>query len=66
MLFEMRHKYFTGDVVTFSHCDAPNWITSAKTIKGSTEDYRWFWNKVMSLPVGESISTDFREIKRIA
>jgi len=27
----------------FSELDAPDWLTSKNTVKGSTMDNRWFW-----------------------
>lgn len=50
----------------FTEENAPKWLTSEDTVKGSTMDYRWFWNDyVLTLKVGETINTDFRTIKRI-
>jgi len=61
----MTHKSFR-DVEIFSESDAPSWLTSENTIKGSTMDTRWFWNdRVLTLKLGESVETDFRIITRI-
>lgn len=54
-----KAEYFDEDT-------APDWLTSANTIKGSTHDSRWFWNEhVLTLEVGQTIETDFRIIKRL-
>jgi hypothetical protein len=67
MRFEMRHKVHKDSYETFSDLDAPEWLTSTNTVKGSTMDHRWFWNKhVLTLDVGASVETDFHVIKRIA
>lgn len=64
--FQMVHLIFKDDVEHFSEITAPDWLTSANTVKGSTMDDRWFWNEhVLTLQVGESINTDFRKITRI-
>ena len=67
MRFEMQHLIFKGVPVTeFSESDAPDWLTSCKTVPGSTMDHRWFWNEhVLTLKVGESVKTDFQLITRI-
>jgi len=50
----------------FSELDAPDWLTSKNTVKGSTMDNRWFWEGyVMALRVGETVKTDFKIITRI-
>jgi hypothetical protein len=67
MIFEMKHKFFKTNVECFSEHDAPTWLTSENTVRGSTMDDRWFWNDyVLTLAVGDSIDTDFRVITRIA
>lgn len=54
-----KAEFFTED-------DAPKWLTSEDSVKGSTMDNRWFWNDhVLTLPVGGIVKTDFRTIKRI-
>jgi hypothetical protein len=51
----------------FTEQTAPDWLTCAKTIKGSTMDDRWFWNDhVLKLYVGQYVDTDFRRIFRIS
>lgn len=66
-VFEMQHRFFEGDLMTFSEEDAPDWLTSKNTIKGSTMDMRWFWEKhILTLQVGKSVDTDFRTITRKA
>jgi hypothetical protein len=69
MLFKMKHLYFNTLIVeeqTFTEDTAPDWLTGAKTVKGSTMDMRWFWNDhVLTLGVGESVKTDFQIITRI-
>ena len=65
MRFKMTHQVF-NDSTYFSEETAPTWLTSENTVKGSTMDDRWFWNDhVMTLEVGESIKTDFQDIKRV-
>ena len=66
MLFYMVHKYFGGEITVFTEKDAPEWLTSENTIKGSTMDSRWFWKEhVLTLPVGRSIDTGFNTITRL-
>jgi hypothetical protein len=67
MKFEMIHRFFkTVPTETFSELDAPDWLTSKNTVKGSTMDNRWFWNDhVLALSVGASINTDNRVITRV-
>lgn len=69
MLFrmQMQEPFGSDKAQTFTETTAPDWLTSCKTIKGSTMDDRWFWNNhVLKLEVGNSIQTDFRTITRIA
>lgn len=67
MNFKMSHIFFKDAAEEFfSEADAPDWLTSVNTIKGSTMDNRWFWTDyVLKLSVGESVDTDFRTITRI-
>lgn len=66
MKFEMTHLFFKGEPECFDETTAPDWLTSAKTVKGSTMDDRWFWNDhVLTLKVGQSIDTDFQTIRRV-
>jgi hypothetical protein len=63
----MTHLFFENNVEEFDEENAPDWLTSRNTIKGSTMDGRWFWNDhVLTLEVGKSIDTDFRSITRIS
>lgn len=63
--FEMTHK-ISRTTKWFSEEDAPDWLTSRNTVKGSTMDSRWFWeDHVLKLDVGETIETDFQRIKRV-
>lgn len=63
--FEMHHLFFKN-MHHFSELTAPDWLTSCKTVIGSTMDNRWFWNEyVLQLAVGERIKTDFHCIERI-
>ena len=65
MIFSMKHKFFDTET-QFTELNAPLWLTSEDTIKGSTMDFRWFWNDIiLKLNVGESRETDFQIIKRI-
>lgn len=68
MLFEARSRVFkSAPAIKFSEVDAPDWLTSADTIRGSTMDNRWFWkDHVLTLKVGVSVKTDFHVITRIA
>lgn len=62
--FKMQHT-LSHTVKEFREGDAPSWLTSEKTVIGSTMDNRWFWELVKQLPVGGSIDTDFQTITRI-
>lgn len=65
MLYEMTHLY--GTTVSFTEETAPDWLTSKNTIRGSTMDDRWFWEKhVLTLEVGQKVRTDFNTITRVA
>ena len=67
MIFEMTHNFFSGVTAQFSETTAPDWLTSVKTVPGSTMDYRWFWvDHVLTLDIGQSVKTDFQTIKRIS
>lgn len=65
--FEMTHLTLTESApVHFNEETAPDWLTSVNTVKGSTRDIRWFWvEHVLTLEVGCSVKTDFREITRV-
>lgn len=53
-------------VEEFDLTNAPDWLTSKNTVKGSTMDDRWFWERhVITLAIGESVDTDFSRIKRV-
>lgn len=66
MKFSMQHM-LGGPAKEFTEHDAPDWLTSKRTIPGSTMDHRWFWNnRVLKLEVGKSIKTDFHTITRIS
>ena len=41
MYFEMRHKIFNDSYEKFYDFDAPDWLTSTNTVKGSIRDHRW-------------------------
>lgn len=63
--FQARHLIFRT-VDYFTDHDAPDWLTSTKTVPGSTMDDRWFWNDhVLTLGIRESVQTDFHEITRL-
>ena len=65
MLFSMQ-QILKGDPTVFSEANAPDWLTSRNTIRGSTMDHRWFWeDHVLTLQVGQSINTDFQTTTRI-
>jgi hypothetical protein len=63
-IFKLKEKGF-GTTVFFNEKNAPTWLTSENTVKDSTMDMRWFWEKVLNLEVGETIDTDFYNITRI-
>ena len=66
VIFSMTHLDFPGKPVVFT-ATAPDWLSSVNTIKGSTMDMRWFFEKhVLTLAVGKSIDTDFRKITRVS
>lgn len=70
MEFELR-RLGKGDkeeseVSVFTELNAPKWLTSEDTVKGSTMDHRWFWrDHVLTLKVGEKAYTDFSAITRV-
>jgi hypothetical protein len=67
VIFSMTHLDFPGKPVVFTETTAPDWLSSVNTIKGSTMDMRWFFEKhVLTLEVGKSIDTDFRKITRVS
>jgi hypothetical protein len=67
MLFSMTHLDFPSKPVIFTELTAPEWLSSANSIKGSTMDMRWFFDKhVLTLEVGKSVDTDFRKITRVS
>lgn len=64
--FKKVHEIF-GTEEVFTEETAPEWLTCANTIKGSTADGRWFWNEhVLTLSIGFSVYTDFHKITRIS
>jgi hypothetical protein len=57
MIFEITHSIFDTKE-TFTEDDPPSWLVSKECL--------WFWDgHVKTLAVGDSIETDFREIRRI-
>ncbi len=66
MRFSMQAIDSTGRVREFDERDAPSWLTSNNTLRGSTMDMRWFWeDHILTLKVGESKCTDFQRITRV-
>lgn len=64
MQFSAIHDIFRTELI-FTELTAPFWLTSEKTVKGSTMDMRWFWeDHVLKLKVGESTFTDWHTITR--
>lgn len=64
MKFVMTPLY-AGTPKEFSETDAPDWLTSKNTVRGSTMDMRWFWeDHVLKLPVGGVVLTEFQKIQR--
>ena len=67
VIFSMTHLVFHGKPVIFTETTAPEWLSSANSVKGSTMDMRWFFDRhVLTLEVGKSIDTDFRKITRVS
>lgn len=65
--FKSECGLFGDATKEFSESEAPDWLTSRATRRGSTMDMRWFWNDhVLKLAVGESVRTDFHKITRIS
>ena len=63
MDFKATSLHYDDYVISFNENNAPDWLTSCNTVKGSTMDMRWFWTGyVLTLEVGESIDTDFQKI----
>lgn len=64
--FEMTPLHFPNGSLTFTEETAPKWLREGGH-PGSTMDMRWYWNDhILTLEVGESIRTDFQEIRRTA
>lgn len=62
----MQHKFFDHVKTNFTESNAPTWLTSEETVKGSTMDMRWFWeDHVLKLQIGQSVETDFQIITRV-
>lgn len=62
----MLYNFWFAHSSYFTEEDAPDWLTSKNTVKGSTMDMRWFWKEcVLTLQVGYSVDTDFNRITRI-
>ena len=62
--FKMTHMFFGPPGEPFTEETAPNWLCKGG-VPGSTMDNRWFWNDhVLTLEVGETVRTDFNEIRR--
>jgi len=58
--------YKTIAPIIFDEEHAPNWLTSKKSVKGSTMDQRWFWNDhILTMEIGQSIDTEFNCITRL-
>lgn len=66
MRFKIQPIFLSKYAEEFTEETAPDWLTSKNTVKGSTMDDSWFWNRhVLTLNVGESVKTDFQTITRI-
>ena len=65
--FRMNHRFFnTLEPKFFDEFTAPTWLTGENTVKGSTMDCRWFWEKyILTLEIGESRDTTFQRITRV-
>jgi hypothetical protein len=64
--FRMTHRFLDAPPEEFDEESAPDWLTSRRSIPGSTMDCRWFWrDHVLTLPIGGQVETDFRTIIRI-
>lgn len=67
MILELKHQVLDTPPSRVSEHDAPDWLTSANTVRGSTMDTRWFWERhVLTLEVGQSVETDFHLVTRVA
>ena len=65
-VFKMQNSMFDGVKSEFNEDTAPKWLKYGGK-SGSTMDNSWFWDgHIMTLEVGESTSTDFQTITRIA
>ena len=63
--FTLTHNTF-GKTIEFTFETAPDWLTSANEVRGSTMDNSWFYNDyVQKLEVGQSVETDIHTITRI-
>lgn len=64
--FKKVHEIF-GTEEIFTEDNAPEWLTCANTVKGSTMDGRWFLkDHVLTLTVGACVFTDYHKITRIS
>jgi hypothetical protein len=64
--FKITHLIFKKKSSVINENNAPDWLTSNNTRKGSTAGNRWFWKDyVLKLNIGESIDTTFRTITRL-
>jgi len=56
--FLMEHLFFPDVIVVFYENCPPLWLTS--------KEYNWWWQgHLLTLPLGNSIKSDFRKITRI-
>jgi hypothetical protein len=59
MKFEMTHLDFPRSVVLFDSSDPPSWLVGRQN--------SWFYEKhILTLEIGQSKDTDFRNILRVS
>jgi len=62
--FKMMHLIFE-DITLFFEDNAPTWLSKGG-LKDSTVDNRWFFKQcILTLEIGQSVSTDFHIITRV-
>lgn len=65
MKFKLKHLILNQPEIEVTQETAPDWLTSKKSVPGSTMDQRWFWEqKVLTLQVGEHTESEFYRITR--
>lgn len=67
MKFKLKHLILKDQPeIEVTEETAPDWLTSKKSVPGSTMDQRWFWEqKILTIQVGEHADSDFHRITRV-